>query len=98
MKTQGESIFYKNVSPELDKFGSTEVLLQSGTATPTPSSSAWEDKGWQPLVSFLLQPSPHPAQGTTVTNKSVCSLCSLTKAIWLREQAGHPHLWLQKHL
>lgn len=32
-------------------------------------SSAQEDKGWQPLVSFLLQPSPHPAQGTTVTNE-----------------------------
>lgn len=36
MKTQGESIFYKNVSPELDKFRGTEVFLQSGTATMAP--------------------------------------------------------------
>lgn len=40
METQGGNIFYTNVPPELDKFGSTEVLLQSGTAILTASEAA----------------------------------------------------------
>lgn len=87
MKTQGKSIFYKNVSPELDNSGGTEVLLQSGTAL----------LGRERLAASCVIPPPALSSPCprNYSDKQEClffTLCSLTKAIWLREQAGHPHL------